>query len=1084
MNTQVWVLDQAGQLAPVGTPGELHVSGPCLARGYLGRPGMTAERFAPHPHVPGARLYRTGDRGRWSPEGMVDFLGRVDHMVKIRGYRIELGEIETALRERDDIRECVVVVRHESGQPDLVAYLVADGRPPGIADLRAWLRGRVPEYMVPGIFMFLDALPLTPRAKIDRAALPVPEADDARPELDQPFVAPEPGVEERLAALWRRVLGLAKVGRHDNFFDLGVDSIRSIQLLGQARAVGLQFALQHIFRHPTLAELARVVVGSADRVAAPPDPFTLVAKGDRNRLPAGLLDAYPMAELQVGMVFEMERDPERLPYHNVHSLVVTAPFDEDKFRAAVARVVERHPILRTSFDLTSYREPLQLVHPAAEVTLTVSDLRHLSRDEQRAQVTRFRHRERHHAFDLSVAPLCRMGAHLLDDGSFQWTLTEHHSIFDGWSLASACAEIMENYQLLLAGNEPHRRPVRSLYRDFIAAERATLGSPESESFWLEQVADRPDVRLPRWQPDRTGELTGEVRDGEHHSRDEERGWGELTTLLPEDLLIRLTALARRGAVPLKSVILAAHLRVIATVTGSSDLLIGFGANGRLEEEDGTEAVGLFMNTVPLRVRLPDGSWLDLIRAAFEAEREMLPHRRYPFGALQRLLGSGALVEVNFGYNNFRQLASDALLSLAGQQEDGAGGMARTNFPLVVAVSHEPGIAGLRLDLEYDARELAPGQMSLLRDYYLRALESMIADPESAHQLAPLLGETEQALTASWNDTSAEVPPDLVHQLVQARAAATPDAVAVVSGQRSLTYGELNARANQLAWQLRQFGVGPEIMVGVCLERSAEMVVALLAVLKAGGVYVPLDAAFPADRLAYMLRQVGAPVVLAHESTVDQLPTGLWQVIDLDDNPMLAGAPADDLPERVTPDNACYVIFTSGSTGEPKGVVTVHRNVTELLAGGDCLRLTADDTLLQLASLSFDVSTFELWAPLVAGAPARAGAAGQVRSSRHRRLGRRARRQRPARHGVLVRPARRARAAAVRPAAPPAHRQRDRVAPARRADPGPLPAAGDRELLGSDGDHDVLGVRHLYQRHPAWRAAAARHSAGQHRRLRP
>ncbi len=989
-NTEVWVLDQAGQPAPVGTPGELYVAGPCLARGYLGNPKLTAERFLPHPYgaagAAGVRLYRTGDRGRWAPDGRIDFLGRVDHMVKIRGYRIELGEIETALRARDDIRECVVVVRDESGQPELAAYLVADGAAPGVPEVRGWLRSRVPDYMLPSYFIFLDALPLTPRAKIDRAALPPPAAGGERPDLDEPYVAPESGTEELLAGLWRRVLGLSQLGRHDNFFDLGVDSIRSIQMLGQARTAGLQFALQDIFRHPTLAGLARVVAAAGQAVTAP-DAFSLLSRDDLLKLPKGLIDAYPMAELQVGMVYEMERDPERLPYHNVHSLRVALPFDADKFRAAVARVVERHPVLRTSFDLTTYREPIQLVHPAAEIEVTVADLRSLRPDQQRAEVAAFGQRERHHPFDLSVAPLCRMAAHVLDDTAFQWTLTEHHAILDGWSLASFASEIIENYQGMLAGNRPRRRPVRSLYQDFIAAEREALGSAESEGFWLDKVADRPDGRLPRWQAGRAGELAGEVVAGERHNRDEERGWGELLTplswqtqvvrsadgspqtALPDDLLARLAALARRCAVPVKSVVLAAHLRVIGLVTGSSDLLIGFGANGRLEEEDGTEVLGLFMNTVPLRVRLPQGSWIDLIRAAFEAEREMLPHRRYPFGALLRLLGSGDLFEVNFGYNNFRQLASDALGSVAGQPEDGAGAMARTNFPLVVNLSHDPAIGGLRLDMEYDARELAPGQVSLLRDYYLRVLDTMLADPEASHHAAPLLGEAERALTASWNDTRAELPQAAVHQLVQARAAATPDAVALVCGERSLTYGELNGRANQLAGRLRELGVGPEVFVGVCLERSAELVIALLAVLKAGGAYVPLDPAYPADRLAYMIRQVGAPIVLAHDSTEDLLPAGLWQVINLDSPAATAAEVAGypDLPDLVTGDNACYVIFTSGSTGQPKGVVTVHRNVTELLHGGQCLSLTPADTILQLASLSFDVSTFEVWAPLAAGA---------------------------------------------------------------------------------------------------------------------
>ncbi|MFI9271112.1 amino acid adenylation domain-containing protein [Kitasatospora sp. NPDC052896] len=966
VNTEVWVLDEAGLPVPVGTPGELHVAGPCLARGYLGNPELTADRFAPHPYAPGTRLYRTGDRGRWSVDGHVEFLGRVDHMVKVRGYRIELGEVEAALRAHRSVLECVVVVRQDdSGRPDLVGYLVADGGPLSTTELRGWLRGRLPEYMVPRLFVFLDALPLTPRAKVDRAALPAPDGE--RPLLDGEFVAPLAGVEELLAGIWSRVLGVARVGRHDNFFDLGGDSIRSIQVLGQARTAGYAFALQDVFRNPTLAELA-TAVGTVLEERPVSTPFSLLAEEDRERLPKGLLDAYPMTELQLGMVYEMERDPDRLPYHNVDSLRIAARFDEQRFRRAVAQVVERHPVLRTSFDLSGYGEPLQLVHATAEIPFSAVDLRGLPTAEQHEVLTGHVAREQRHGFDLHSAPLCRMAVHQLDDTVFQWTVTEHHAIFDGWSLAATLSEIVERYRMLLAGERSEPAPVRSLFRDFVAAERAAVESAESEEFWLAKVADRPDHRLPRWAVARPTSPVGETAAGESHQRDERQGYGALATVLPAELLTRLEGVARTCGVPFKAVVLAAHLRVMSLVTGGSDVLVGLTSNGRLEETDGTEARGLFLNTVPLRLGLPDGSWADLVRAAFEAERELLPHRRYPLGALQRKLGGAPLFEVNFVYNNFHQfadLAEDGTLSLGGSGSEPLGGVSRTHFPLVTAISREPGGAGLRLELEYDARELSAEQVTLLRGYYLRALTAIATDPQARHREASLLGAAEQALLASWNDNPTVVPAVPVHQLIERRAAETPDAVAVLLADQAVSYRELNARANRLAHRLRELGAGPEEFVGVCLERSVELVVGLLAVLKSGAAYVPMDASFPTERLEFMLRETGARLLLTGDGTAERMPAGPWQALDLDDS--CSGWPEEDPEPLAGPDNACYVIFTSGSTGRPKGVVARHRNVTELLHGGDCLVLRPDDTLLHIAPISFDVSTYELWAPLAAGA---------------------------------------------------------------------------------------------------------------------
>ncbi len=972
---RVHVLDDRGELCPVGVPGEMFVGGSGVTRGYLGRPELTAGRFVPD-HLggePGGRLYRSGDLARWNSGGGLEYVGRSDNQVKVRGYRIELGEVESALATHPGVAECVVVAHDDGGQTDLTAYLVPRGTAPSTSELRSWLGRLLPAYMIPRAFAVIGALPLTPQGKIDRHALR--PAGGIRPDLAQEYVAPLPGVEETLAEVWGRVLAVDRVGRHDNFFDLGGDSIRSIQVLGQAQAAGIQVALQDLFRFPTLAELAGATSRhQGPRQARPAlEPFELVAPEDTERLPAGLVDAYPMAELQVGMVYEMERNRSRSAYHNVDSLRIAGPFDEAKFSEAVALVVERHPNLRTSFDPSSYREPLQLVHATAQMPILVTDLRGLDSELQESAIAEYVAAERARLFDQAKPPLLRFAIHLLSDRLFQWTITEHHAILDGWSLHSTFSEIGANYESLLAGRTAGRKPPASAYRDFIVAERGAIESAESESFWLGKVSDRPDCRLPSWPAGSVARLASEPGPDEWRLRSETAGYGSVETLLPEDVCDGLVALARRCGVPVKSVALAAHLRVLSLVTGSPDLLTGLTANGRLEEEDGAEVRGLFLNTVPLRLRLPEGSWLDLITATFDAERELLPHRRYPLGALQRKLGGGALFEANFVYNHFHvmgaafgaehlEIIDDKIQSFSTMRVE------PTNFPLSVGVLRSPFSNRLLLAVDYHTDVLTDDQAVLLRGYYLRVFEAMTTDPQAPHYLAQLRGEAERALAASWNDTRAEIPPVMVHQLVQARAEEAPDAVAVACGPRSLTYGQLNARANQLAWRLRELGVGPEVVVGVCLERSADLVIALLAVLKAGGLYAALDAEIRADRLGTMLRQAGAPVVLAHDGTAGRLPAGPWQVINLDaEAPAAPAAPAGDLPELATPGNACYVTFTPGRAGQPKGVVTTHRNVTGLLRGGDCLALTPADTLLQLASLSSEVSTFELWAPLAAGA---------------------------------------------------------------------------------------------------------------------
>jgi amino acid adenylation domain-containing protein len=962
VNTEVWVLDDAGMPVPVGTPGELCVSGPCLARGYLGQPGLTADRFLPHPFRAGERLYRTGDQGRWAPDGRVEFLGRVDHMVKVRGYRVELGEVEAALRDHPALRDCVVVTRpNSSAGVDLVAYLVADGAAPSTGEVRAWLGERLPTYMVPRLFVVLDALPLTPNAKVDRRALPDP--DQARPDVAQEFAPPVGAVEELLAGIWGRVLDVDRVGRHDNFFDLGGDSIRSIQVLGEVREAGLTADLGTMLANPTPAGLAVALEAAALEGKAATErsePFSVLAAEDRALLPEGLEDAYPMAELQVGMVYEMERDPERKPYHNVHTLRLTGAFDETSFRAALARVTARHPVLRTSFAMSSFSVPMQLVRPTAEIPLTVVDLRGTSEDA-RAVVDEHLAVERRTSLDLTAAPLCRMAVHVLSDSAFQWTVTEHHAILDGWSLTSTLAEISTTYEALLAGHDPRPVPLRSTYRDFIAAEHAALDDPASRDYWRDLLAGSDGSPLPRWSVE-ASEALGDAVPGERHDQD-----GSLVTTLPAELRSDVEVFARRAGVPFKTAVLAAHLRALAAVTGGHDVTTGLSFHGRLEEADGAEARGLFLNTLPFRVALPDGSWQDLARAVFQAEQDVLPHRRYPVAALQRELGGASLFDAGFVYNDFHQfgrLADGGGAWHLDSADQGSSGSARTSFPLLVSVSREAGSAELRLELEYDTRKITREQAVLLRDHHLRAIRAMTATPSSRHTTAVLLASREERRLAEWSRAALDVPgAATVHDLVAAATSARPDSVALTCDGFSLTYQELTDRADLLAHRLRRLGVGPEVCVGVFLERSWETVVACLAVLRAGGVYVPLDTAFPADRLEFMLRDVGAPLVVVHAATAGTVPSGPWELVDVDGPAEVDGTA---LP-AVDPDHGCYVIFTSGSTGRPKGTTVTHRNVVRLVRGArERLPFGVDDVWSVFHSFAFDFSVWEVWGALTTG----------------------------------------------------------------------------------------------------------------------
>ncbi len=948
------ILDPEGEPVPLGVPGEIHGGGAGLARGYLGRPELTAQRFVPDPFGPwpGARLYASGDLARCRPDGELEYLGRADQQVKIRGFRIEPGEIEAALAQHPAVREVVVLARGGQGEKRLVAYLGTGGAvtaaAPGVEELRAFLRERLPEHMVPAVFVVLESLPLTAHGKIDRRALPEPDA--VRPGLEAGYAAPRTPEEAALAEVWAEVLEVDRVGVHDNFFALGGDSIRSIRVLSLAEKRGLRLSLPQIFQHQTIAELIphRLAepAGAAED-AAPAGSFAGLDAEDRSVLPNDIEDAYPLSQLQMGMLFHSAYSPESLAYHNVTTFHLQGEIDPEALRRALAKLASRHPALRTSFDLDGFSQPVQLVHREAEIPLGVEDLRGLSPEEREAAVQARFEEEKARRFDWTRAPLVRFHLQLLGEGEVQLTWAEHHAILDGWSVASMLADLFRLYRAELEGDVPPAPPPARAFRDFVALEQQALTGTADWDYWSAHLADRTSLRLPRWP--------GAAADGEARVRTVHR-------ILPAALVEDLGELAASAEVPLKSVLLAAHLRTVGELLGSRDVLTGLVSNGRPESAGAEQALGLFLNTVPFRLRDLSGSWRDLAREAFRLERELMPHRRYPMAELQRRLGAGEpLFEVSFNYVHFHVLQGVTGLALLGSED-----VAETNFPLAVSFSRAIDGSRLRLALQYDTRELHPAQVEGFAELYLRALAAIAREPAAPCRETPLLSADQRyQILVEWNDSAAPFPADrCLHELVEEQVDRTPGAVALEWEEGTLTYRELDRRANRLAHRLRALGVEPETRVGLCVERSPGMLVGLLAVLKAGGAFVPLDPEYPGERLAFMIEDSGLRVLLSQPHLARNLPELDIPVLGLED-----GDGRDDrLERRLGPDQAAYVIYTSGSTGRPKGVEVAHRGVVNRLAWAQrAYPVTAADRVLQKAAFSFDFSVWECFAPLMAGA---------------------------------------------------------------------------------------------------------------------
>ncbi|MBD2773823.1 amino acid adenylation domain-containing protein [Iningainema tapete] len=985
-NIQTYILDEFYQPVPVGVLGELYIGGEGLARGYFNRPDLTQEKFIPNPfgRSGGAqeqvrqrcgrvsrsrrlrtrrgsrgessnfeRLYKTGDLARYLPDGNIEHLGRADRQVKIRGFRIELGEIEGLLAKHPTVLKNAVVLREDvPGIKRLIAYVVpVQGQvaPQLELALRSYLREHLPDYMMPAAIVMLDQMPLTPSGKIDRRALPQP--DLSRP-LAGALVMPQSETEKLIASVWQEVLQL-EVGIYDNFFELGGNSLLVIQVhkkLIQIFGAGLPIVT--LFQHPTVHALAQylqkptVKLLRQGNISASDTELPLVRVSQ-------ILKPLSFAQERIWFLSQLEQNN---PFYNeLEALRLLGSLNVVALQQSLNKIIQRHEALRTNFT-TVDEQPVQVIADSLTLTVPVVDLGELPESDREIACQQLATSQAQRPFDLVSDPLIQATLVKLTQVEHVLLLKIHHIVWDGWSMDVFVQELAAFYS---AGNdlslELPELPIQ--YTDFAVWQRQWLQGEVLSShlaYWKQQLEGAPALlELPT---DRVRTATQTFRGARQ------------TVALGFELTEALKSLSQRQSVTLFMTLLAAFQVLLSRYTGQTDICVGTAHANRDRPEINT-LIGFFVNTLVLRTDLSGNpSFTQLLAKVRDVALGAYTHKDVPFEKLveelqpERDLSYTPLVQVMLVLNEPIPQVHMAGLTVSSLAIE----TATAKFDLILSLQNtNQGIIG---QWEYNTHLFDADTIKRMAGHFQTLLEAIVADPNQPMRELPLLTDVERhQLLVEWNDTQTPYPPKCIHQLFEEQVERTPNAVAVVFDKQQITYEELNTKANQLAHHLQSLGVAPEVLVGLCVERSIEMVVGLLGILKAGGAYVPLDPAYPSERLAFMLSDAALSVLLTQQRLVERIPNHYAKVVCLDgewENSADGGAN----PSNHVIENLAYVIYTSGTTGQPKGVMVQHRGLLNLVFWHQqAFGVLPSDRATQIAGVGFDACGWEIWPYLTAGA---------------------------------------------------------------------------------------------------------------------
>ncbi|PZD92993.1 hypothetical protein DNH61_25395 [Paenibacillus sambharensis] len=1017
-----YIMDSSLNLLPAGIAGELCVGGLGVARGYLNRPELTSERFVDNPHLPGERLYRSGDLARMLPSGELEYLGRLDHQVKIRGYRIELGEIENRLLQHPAVNKTVVLTRSDRGQSDICAYYTAEGRLSS-PELRDYLAGLLPSYMIPAHLIQISEIPMTPNGKVDRKALPDPLGVETADEL----VEPRTELERQLSALWAEAAGVKKAGVTSSFFHLGGDSISAITLINRInREFGVQLQIKDLYLHQSAAELGQIIQERAAEKAGAEQAVEEASEagteqgvkgtgteqaaemareagvrawqelgelkerimGDpklRALLPIDAEDIYPMSDIERGMVYYAMIHAGEGVYHDQFIYhFADDSFELDTFVQAVRLMTDKHSIFRASFNLSDFDRPMQMIRREVQPDIAYTDIIAMGRGEQEEHVSQVLKDDLARPFQVHEAPLWRIKLFRIAADQFCMCWIFHHAILDGWSNASFMTELSNTYFRLKEEPAFRPEPLRSDYRAYVAEQLALKTDPSVHAFWEQELDGYKRLNLPH--------LTEEYGDAELQPGEEQ---GTYTLALDVGLLHKLTAAGRQEGISLRTYCFAAYASMMSMLSYDSDFVVGLIENNRPVCDDSDRLLGCFLNTVPVRIRMERGvTWNEYVRGIHDKLIELKQYGRLPLYEILKAAGEPSqddnpLFDTVFNYVDFHVYEQmehfsrmDETLAVQGQEKT------NTLFDFSILNTFQQFAA----HIIYDPSRFSGGQVKRLAGYFTQALRAMADKPDMPIRKQDILPVQErEQLLYTYNATRIPYPsgasfPKLFLEQVEAG----PDRTALRGGGREWSYWQLYQQAARTAAELKNKGIGRGDIVGLMSSHSAEAVIGALSVMMAGAAFVPIDPEYPQDRVEHMLRDSGAKLVVArvpehtealqgedgiHIMLLDSDPTVLASGATVDegacgDGPSAGEASVDEDPNHDWPqaDDLAYIIYTSGSTGRPKGVMAEHRGLANLMAFfTQQLGITPEDRVIQFASSSFDASIWEMTMALLTGA---------------------------------------------------------------------------------------------------------------------
>ena len=945
LNVNTYVLDQNLTPVPVGVPGELCIGGVGLARGYLNQPELTAERFVQNPFLEGARLYRTGDLVRYRPDGNLEFVRRIDRQVKVRGFRVELDGIEAALRKHPLVADAVVVHDNASSQKGLIAYLIPkDAAVLNSEDVSHFIKTRLPDHMVPTTWAVLESLPRSLSGKLDRRVLPLPQKI---PLAASTLVPPRTPTEVKIADLWRHVLGLKEVGRYDHFFELGGHSLLAVQIISRLRKeLQVEIPLRIIFDAPTVAQLAEHV-----------DAASRAGENHHGPVPApGSLrrGEMPLSHSQSRIWYMHQLSPESAAYNISAPIRFTGLLHKEALKRSVEAMAQRHESLRTTFRSVD-GNPVQVIAPAVTLELPERDLRAVPEELRLSEAKRILSEEARYPFDLEKGPLIRLLLLQLGDDDHVLLINMHHVISDQWSMGIIAREVTTLYNACCKASKAPMDGAAAQYADFATWQDQSLTPDQLQgelSYWRSKLADAEPLTVPTDYP----RPAAQTFHGAHQSL-------RLSTGLVE----RLKKLAAQHNATSYIVFLAAFKALLARYSGQHDVTIGspVANRGRLEWEN---IIGTFINIVVLRTDLSDHpTFRQVVERVREVALDAFAHAEVPFERLVQELqpdrdpSRSPLIQVLFNFQS-APVGKIELLGLSWMPFE----IDQSASQFDISVTIDPEITR-KILVAYNTDLYNADTIARFLRHYERLLELAVADPDQPIAKFPILSDHERRqLLHDWNETTLAFPHRCVHELFEAQARQNPDSVAVVFEEQQITYRDLDCRADQVARRLRTMGVKPEGVVGICVERSPELVIGLLGVLKAGGAYLPIDPAYPLERIGFMIEDSGMAVLLTQEKLLHALPPSSPSVLCLDRLPEITTS--DNLDATPQPSNLAYVIYTSGSTGRPKGVEIEHRALVNFLHS---MRqkpgLTEQDIFLSVTTISFDIAALEIFLPLTVGA---------------------------------------------------------------------------------------------------------------------